>query len=139
MLSDGLERAAPVPDGAITARSPSRRRRPDFSVAVFAAVGILLGVLVMMPLAWLAYFALTDAATRTITATAAAALTTNDIVVKILGPTGEVLATSDSATSPEVATYTAASIPAGTYAMQVCPYPDPTVPFVAPGTYAVAQ
>ena len=81
-------------------------------------------------------FELTDAATRTITATAAAAITTNDIVVKILGPTGAVLATSDSATSPEVATYTATSIPAGTYSMQVCPFPDPTVPFVAPGTYA---
>ena len=40
----------------------SRWRRPDFSVAAFVAVGLLLGVLVLMPLAWLGYFALTTAA-----------------------------------------------------------------------------
>lgn len=81
-------------------------------------------------------FELKDANTRTIVTTAAAAITTNDIVVKILGPAGQTLASSDSATSPEVATYTAASIPQGVYAMQVCPFDTPTAPFVAPGTYA---
>lgn len=69
-------------------------------------------------------------------ATAAEAITTNDIVVKIFNPGGQLLATSDTATSPEVATYAEPSIPAGIYTMQVCPYDAPTVPFVAPGDYA---
>ena len=69
-------------------------------------------------------------------ATAAEVITTNDIVVKILSPSGQVLTASDTATSPEVATYTAASIPGGIYSMQVCPFDDPTVPFTAPGDYA---
>ena len=46
------------------------------------------------------------------------------------------LTTGDTGTSPEVATYTAASIPAGVYSMQVCPYDAPTAPFVGPGNYA---
>ncbi|MET0839619.1 MAG: M36 family metallopeptidase, partial [Marmoricola sp.] len=81
-------------------------------------------------------FELKDAATKTITATAAEAITTNDIVVKILSPSGAVLVASDTLTSPEVATYSAASIPAGIYSMQVCPFESPDVPFVAPGDYA---
>ncbi len=81
-------------------------------------------------------FELKDNNTRQIVATAAAVVTTNDIVVKILGPSDQVLTASDTATSPEVATYTAASIPGGIYSMQVCPFEDPTVPFTAPGDYA---
>jgi extracellular elastinolytic metalloproteinase len=83
-------------------------------------------------------FEITDDKTRTISATAAMANTANDIVVKILDPAGQALASSDTATSPEVATYTAAAIPAGTYAMQVCPYEDPTAPFLPPGDYAAS-
>ena len=81
-------------------------------------------------------FELKDANTRQIVATAAEAVTTNDITVKIFDPSGAVLVTSDTATSPEVATYTAASIPAGIYAMQVCPFEDPDVPFLGVGDYA---
>ena len=56
--------------------------------------------------------------------------------MKIFSPAGQLLTASDTATSPEVATYTADSIPAGIYSMQVCPFDAPTVPFVAPGDYA---
>jgi hypothetical protein len=83
-------------------------------------------------------FALADDKTRTITATAAMANSLNDIVVKILDPAGRTLTSSDTATSPEVATYTAAAIPAGTYTMQVCPFDSPTVPFTPPGDYAAS-
>ncbi len=81
-------------------------------------------------------FELKDANTKTIVATAAEAITTNDITVKIFSPAGQLLVASDTATSPEVATYTAASIPQGIYSMQVCPFDSPDVPFVAPGDYA---
>jgi extracellular elastinolytic metalloproteinase len=81
-------------------------------------------------------FQLTDDNTKQIVATAAEAISTNDIVVKIFNPGGSLLTTSDTGTSPEVATYSAASIPKGVYSMQVCPYDAPTVPFVEPGDYA---
>jgi len=83
-------------------------------------------------------FTLSDDKTRTITATAAMVNTADDIVVKLLDPAGQTLTSSDSATSPEVATYTAAAIPAGTYALQVCPFDSPTVPFTPPGSYAAS-
>jgi hypothetical protein len=83
-------------------------------------------------------FEITDDKTRTITATAAMANTADDVVVRILDPAGRTLTSSDTATSPEVATYTADAIPAGTYAMQVCPFEDPTVPFLPPGDYAAS-
>jgi hypothetical protein len=81
-------------------------------------------------------FELTDGNTRSIVATAAEAVTTNDIVVKLFDPAGQLLVSGDTGTSPEVVTYQAAAIPAGTYSVQVCPFADPTVPFVAPGDYA---
>ena len=81
-------------------------------------------------------FELKDDNTRQIVATAAEAVTTNDITVKIFNPSGAVLVASDTATSPEVATYSADSIPAGIYSMQVCPFEDPTVPFAGAGDYA---
>ncbi|QIK67070.1 peptidase M36 [Nocardioides sp. HDW12B] len=83
-------------------------------------------------------FDISDDTTRTITATAAAVVTTNDLVVKILDPADQVLTAGDTGTSPEVATYTSPDGPLaqGTYAVQICPFDDPTVPFVAPGTYA---
>lgn len=83
-------------------------------------------------------FTLTDDNTRTILATAAEAVTTNDIVVKIFSPSGALLTTGDNGTSPEFATYSAASIPKGTYSAQVCPFKSPTAPFVPPGTYTGA-
>ncbi len=81
-------------------------------------------------------FEVKDGNSKSIVATAAEAVTTNDIVVKIFDPSGALLTSGDSATSPEVATYSAASIPQGIYSMQVCPFQDPTVPFTAPGDYA---
>ena len=81
-------------------------------------------------------FELTDDNTKQIVATAAEAVTTNDITVKIFSASGTLLTTSDTATSPEVATYSAESIPKGVYSMQVCPFEDPTVPFVGAGDYA---
>ena len=81
-------------------------------------------------------FELTDDNTKQIVATAAEAVTTNDIVVKIFNPSGTLLTSSDTATSPEVATYSADSMPKGVYSMQVCPFEDPTVPFAGAGDYA---
>jgi extracellular elastinolytic metalloproteinase len=83
-------------------------------------------------------FELKDARTRQIVAVAAMALTTNDVVVKIFDPSGKLLVAGDLGASPETATYSAASIPAGIYAMQVCPFDSPTAPFLPPGNYAAA-
>ena len=80
-------------------------------------------------------FKLTDANTKQIAVAATAANPANDIVVKIFAPDGEVLTSGDLGTSPETATYTADTIPAGTYSAQVCPYDDPTAPFTGPGDY----
>ncbi len=80
-------------------------------------------------------FELTDDNTRQIVVAATAVNPANDIVVKIYGPGGEVLTSGDLGTSPETATYSGDRIPAGTYSAQVCPFDDPTVPFVAPGDY----
>ena len=80
-------------------------------------------------------FELTDGNTKQIVVAAGEVNSANDIVVKIFGPGGAVLTSGDLATSPETATYTSDNIPAGTYAAQVCPFDDPTVPFTAPGDY----
>ena len=77
-----------------------------------------------------------DAETESITVTASAAVLTNDIVLNLRFG-GDVVASSDTATSPEVVVYApAGGVPAGEYQVQVCPFDEPTVPFVAPGTYA---
>jgi hypothetical protein len=83
-------------------------------------------------------FELTDDATKQIAAVAAAANTLNDIEVKIFDPAGELLVSGDLGTSPETATYSADSIPAGIYSMQVCPFDAPTVPFLPPGNYVAS-
>ncbi|GAB3786797.1 M36 family metallopeptidase [Nocardioides ungokensis] len=83
-------------------------------------------------------FELTDGQTRRIDAVAAMANSADDIVVKIFDPQGGLLVSGDLGTSPETASYTADSIPAGIYSLQVCPYGDPTVPFTPPGSYAAA-
>jgi extracellular elastinolytic metalloproteinase len=81
-------------------------------------------------------FELTDGNTKQIVALAAMANSLDDVVVKILDPDGQVLASGDLGTSPETATYSASSIPAGIYQLRVCPFDDPTVPFTPPGNYA---
>jgi extracellular elastinolytic metalloproteinase len=82
-------------------------------------------------------FALTDGNTRSITAVASTVNAVNDIEVKIFGPGDVLLVTGDLGTSPETAMFTAPVIPAGSYAVQVCPFAAPTVPFLPPGDYAV--
>lgn len=81
-------------------------------------------------------FELTDGNTKRIDATVAMANTVNDIVIKLLDPNRQVLASFDSGTSPEAVTYTSNNIPAGIYHLQVCPFQNPTVPFTEPGNYA---
>ena len=65
-------------------------------------------------------FELTDDLTRSITAVATGA-PVDDFVVKIFQGDA-VLTSGDTATNPEVATYSSSSIPAGTYAAQVCAF-----------------
>lgn len=83
-------------------------------------------------------FELTDGKTRQIVAVAAMANTLDDVTVKVFAPGGDLLVAGDLGTSPEVATYTADSIPKGIYSLQVCPFADPTVPFVPPGNYVAS-
>lgn len=83
-------------------------------------------------------FELTDGSTRQLVAAALTANTLNDIEVTIFDPDGDLLVSADTGTSPEVATYTAEEIPAGVYSAQVCPFADPTVPFLPPGDYALS-
>ncbi|CAI9404791.1 M36 family metallopeptidase [Nocardioides sp. T2.26MG-1] len=83
-------------------------------------------------------FELADAKTKQIVAVAAAANTLNDIEIKIFDPAGQLLVTGDLGTSPETATYSADAIPVGVYTMRVCPFADPTVPFLPPGNYVAS-
>jgi hypothetical protein len=84
-------------------------------------------------------FELTDGETRQIAVAATAVNAANDIVVKLFGPGGALLASGDLGTSPETLTYApGGTIPKGVYHAQVCPFDDPTVPFLPPGTYAGA-
>ncbi|WP_107705533.1 M36 family metallopeptidase [Nocardioides allogilvus] len=66
-------------------------------------------------------FELTDDATKSINALAAA-LPVDDVTVKLFDPSGALLVDQDLLTSPELMTYSADSIPAGTYTIQVCPF-----------------
>ncbi len=81
-------------------------------------------------------FETSDGNTRRITV--AASTTPNvDIVLRLLDGDGQVLSSSDTATSPEALTYSpGATIPQGVYDVQVCLFGDPTVPYVGPGDYA---
>ncbi len=82
-------------------------------------------------------FELTDDNTRQIAIVASAANPVNDIVIKLFGPDGQVLSSGDLLTSPETLTYApGGTLPAGIYNTQICPYDDPTAPFVGPGSYA---
>lgn len=78
-------------------------------------------------------FELDDDLTRSITAVATG-LPVDDFVVKILRG-DDVLVSGDLATNPEVATYSSAAIPAGTYAAQVCPFDAASV---VAGQYTLA-
>lgn len=78
-------------------------------------------------------FDLEDDLTKSITAVATG-LPVDDFVVKIFkGDT--LLVAGDLATNPEVATYSSAAIPTGTYSVQVCPF---NAASVVVGQYALA-
>jgi extracellular elastinolytic metalloproteinase len=75
---------------------------------------------------------------------ATANIPSDDIVLKLIGPGGGAVASSDTATSPEAVNYTnnGAKIADGTYNVVVCAFQDPTVPpsgdsFDYSGGYAV--
>ena len=79
-------------------------------------------------------FEVKDANTKQIVATAAEAVTTNDIVVKIFNPAGD--AARPPATprpAPRSRRTAPTRSPQGIYSMQVCPFQDPTVPFTGAG------
>ena len=61
---------------------------------------------------------------------ATANIPSDDIVLRLIGPGGSAVASSDTGTSPEAVNYTnnGAKIPAGTYQIVVCAFNDPTVP-----------
>lgn len=82
-------------------------------------------------------FELTDGNTKSITVVASALNVANDIVVNLYNPQNQVIASMDLGTSPEVLTYGAPSIPAGTYKAEVCPFDAPTVPNLPPYNYAM--
>ncbi|MBS42168.1 MAG: peptidase M36 [Nocardioides sp.] len=80
-------------------------------------------------------FTLTDNATRSIVILGTAVNPVNDITLNLYNPAGQVIASQDLLTSPEALTYSAASIPAGDYAAQVCPF-DGTA-LVPPANYSM--
>lgn len=80
---------------------------------------------------------ITGNATKQIVIVATALNAANDITLKLYAPGGAVLATQDLLTSPEVLMYAADSIPAGSYAAQVCPFDSPDVPLLPPYNYAM--
>jgi hypothetical protein len=75
---------------------------------------------------------------------ATANVPSDDIVLRLVGPGGSAVASSDTGTSPEAVNYAGngAKIPDGTYQIVVCEFKDPTVPasgdaFDYSGGYAV--
>jgi hypothetical protein len=78
----------------------------------------------------------TAAGEASLAVAAAAVVTTNDIVLNVFR-NGVLLASADSATSPEASVTTALSpvaAAADVFEAQVCPFSDPTVPATAPYT-----
>ncbi|WP_344009121.1 M36 family metallopeptidase [Nocardioides lentus] len=79
-------------------------------------------------------FTLTDGATRTVTVAATTVVPVDDITVTLLDEDGTTLASQDLLTSPEVLTYSpGTAIPAGDYAVRICPFDADSVP--GPGAY----
>jgi hypothetical protein len=71
-----------------------------------------------------------------ITAAAATVVPTNDIYINLYGPSGTLVASGDTGTSPEAVTLApSGGVPPGTYQVEVCPYSDPAVPPQAPYNY----
>ena len=71
----------------------------------------------------------------TINVVATANVPSNDIVLELHRPQGNVLAAADSGTSPEQLNYSRADLQPGTYYARVCPFSDPAVPLQEPMDY----
>ena len=76
----------------------------------------------------------------TIDATAAATVSANDITLDLYDPNGVLLAHGDTATSPESVHYASATLAAGTYHLQVCPFAGGVLaePYTYTGTYTTS-
>jgi hypothetical protein len=74
------------------------------------------------------------AGTKNLAVAVQATLPTNDILIKLMF-NGATVATADTATSPEALTYAPPSLTPGVYTVQVCPYPEPSVPAMGPYSY----
>src|SRR3954467_9164956 len=74
--------------------------------------------------------------TTTVDAVAAAALPSNDIVPHLHHPPGTIVATADSATSPEAIHYAVPFGGTGTYSVQVC-FAGNAALIAAPTTYTI--
>jgi hypothetical protein len=74
------------------------------------------------------------AGTKSIAVAVQAAIATNDIVLRLLF-NGAVVASADTATSPEAIHYAPAVLTPGVYSVQVCPYVAPSAPPVGPHSY----
>ena len=80
------------------------------------------------------------AGTTVIDVTAAATISSNDIVLELHKPQGNELTHSDTATSPEAIHYAPANLEAGTYSVRVCPYPSIHVaPYTYTGTFSTSS
>jgi hypothetical protein len=80
----------------------------------------------------------TDSTAKSIIVVANADNPANDIALNLLNPQGQVVASSDQATSPEAVNYTFPSAPPTSppyYKAQVCPSAAPIGPFLPPLTY----
>ncbi len=76
------------------------------------------------------------AGTTAIDVVATEAVIGNDIVLNLYFGTASLVASSDTATSPEAIHYAPAALAPGVYNVQVCPFATPTVPPTPPYNYA---
>jgi hypothetical protein len=74
------------------------------------------------------------AGTKTLTVAAQATVPTNDIALNLFH-NGALVASSDTATSPEALHYAPVTLSPGVYQVQVCPYDAPSVPPIGPFSY----
>ena len=77
----------------------------------------------------------------TIVAAAAMTVSANDIKLELYDPSGMLKVDGDSATSPETVRYQSPNLQAGTWNVQVCPFPGGVIaaPYTYTGTYATSN
>lgn len=77
------------------------------------------------------------AGTKSIDVVASAVVPADDIVLNLLDPSGETVASTDTLFSPEAVHYAPGTdLDAGTYSIEVCPYEADAQPFEYGGVYA---